>query len=129
MRRLTIRVAVDLFSQSLVMDCLAFKLDHRPIIVQPWRANNGLRGDRPFCFQAAWISHETFPEVVKESGKNGYSWKEGSKRFIRNTSPWNRNIFGNIFKCKCVILNRLKGIDHHMSLNPDADFTELKVGL
>lgn len=55
--------------------------------------------------------HDGFNDFVKQSWDTDLSWKDNSNCFKDIISQWNKDVFGDIFKRKKCILNRLQGID------------------
>ncbi|KAK7250655.1 hypothetical protein RIF29_33213 [Crotalaria pallida] len=70
---------------------------------------------RYFKFLSPWLSHPDFSQQVRLSWQHSSNWTENMDRFTDNISAWNRDIFGNIFKNKRRILNRLDGIYRSLS--------------
>lgn len=72
-------------------------------------------GSRPFRFEAAWVSHPEYLNLVEET------WQacEGScgdklTKVKEASTDFNREVFGNIFQHKRHITNRLSGIQKAM---------------
>lgn len=70
-----------------------------------------LNGTRPFRFEAAWITHPNYQQVVQQA------WNRGNHDLLRSLShtqgdsiTFNKDIFGNIFKIKNTLERRLRGI-------------------
>lgn len=109
-----------LFPNSLVTHGLLYKSDHRPIIVDLGLKVSRTLQDRLFRLQAACLSHDSFPQLVRESWTPGTNWSVGCEAFKSNAIKWNQNVFGNIFQRKRRVINRLKGIESSISRG-DAD--------
>ena len=69
---------------------------------------------KPFCFISAWLGHDGFEELVRNSWASSCSWEENISSFIAATKLWNRDISGHIQKRKDRLLRRLHGL--HRSL-------------
>ncbi|KAL7171208.1 hypothetical protein ACSBR2_035953 [Camellia fascicularis] len=72
--------------------------------------------NRPVRFEAAWLCHPTFPEVVQLSWLNkDFKLLEAINNFTQNVKTWNREVFGNIFKRKRNLLARIEGIQKNQA--------------
>lgn len=52
---------------------------------------------RPFRFQPMWLSHLSFPGVVREAWSNPPSIQYAISSFTEKATSWNRTHFGNLF--------------------------------
>ncbi|XP_074277012.1 uncharacterized protein LOC141600668 [Silene latifolia] len=81
------------FSEASVRHLPAFQSYHCPLLISP----NGFAPlssvQRPFRFQAAWMTHENFSEFIR----------------------WNEDVFGNIFRKKRELLARIEGCQRELS--------------
>jgi hypothetical protein len=88
--------------------------DHNPILMRC----GGLpiaRGTRPFRFEAAWISHSDYEQLVKDAWTRGRGLPILGLNTIREESIiFNKEVFGNIFKKKRSLENRLNCIQRTM---------------
>lgn len=80
--------------------------------------NREFHPPRPFRFQPMWLSHPTFPGVVREAWNNPPSLQQALSDFTIKANSWNQNQFGNLFHRKKRILARLKGIQESLSISP-----------
>ncbi|CAN0877256.1 LINE-1 retrotransposable element ORF2 protein [Linum grandiflorum] len=76
------------------------KSDHRPIQVFLDNSNTPIRLDRPFRFNAAWLSHEDFNRLLGDEWLSGEGLVFSLQEFKNKLIAWNKDIFGNIFKRK-----------------------------
>jgi len=87
------------------------------------------RGNRPFRFEAAWITHKDFHRFLHEK------WGRGSDllHIISNLTPqlkdWNHETFGNIFRRKKEVLARLNGIQNSQNYGYSHFLEELEKDL
>lgn len=117
------------FPNDYVLNGLMFKSDHRPVIVHLGKDSLNVCGPRPFRFQAAWLSHDSFANVVEEAWYGNADWLEGSRNFCEKVSVWNKEIFGDIFRRKQSIIRRLMGIDRTLDchIRPDLEILRSKL--
>lgn len=113
------------FPDAFVMNGLMFKSDHRPVVVNFGKEDTNGRGPRPFRFQAAWLTHNSFASVVEEAWVNNADWLEGSNKFTENVAVWNKQVFGDIFRRKRSIIRRLHGIERTLELYSRPDLVKL----
>lgn len=57
-------------------------------------------GDRPFRFEAVWMEHQEFEDVVMQNWEHNCSLPSALKKLSDKLSTWNRDTFGNIFQRK-----------------------------
>lgn len=73
------------------------------------------RGHRPFRFEAAWIGHVDYANLVSNAwNSSNHSTSVALNKVRENSIIFNKDVFGNIFKRKRHIENRLKGIQRHL---------------
>ncbi|XP_028112500.1 uncharacterized protein LOC114310648 [Camellia sinensis] len=66
---------------------------------------------RPFRFEAAWLCHPSFSDVVKKSWTNMDSnLVEAINGFTHDVKNWNKEVFGNVYKRKRNLLAQIEGI-------------------
>lgn len=64
-----------------------------------------------FKFLGPWVDHPGFKDQVQMAWQYSSSWVDNMSRLTSNLKTWNCNIFGNIFRRKQRILNKLEGIN------------------
>ncbi|XP_050259946.1 uncharacterized protein LOC126705028 [Quercus robur] len=99
--------------------------DHCPIKLC-FEKIGGVQLPRPFRFQPMWLSHLTFPEVVRDAWTNSASLHQAVSNFSSKEISWNKSQFGNLFQRKNRILARLKGIQNCLSLRLNSFLIELE---
>lgn len=72
------------------------------------------RGQHPFRFLAAWLTHSDFGGLVKDKWDRKGSWGANITSLIEAIKIWNKNVFGNITYRKYCLLNRLHGISRSL---------------
>ena len=98
------------FQDCVVMHEPFFNSDHSPLWIRLYNSQGSRPSPKPFKFIAAWLSYDSFDEVVKSSWQIGSSWKDNVSNFTEYATRWNKEVFGNIHKRKQRLINRLKGI-------------------
>lgn len=104
--------------------------DHRPILLEIGGSNNCRAQHQPlFRFQSAWLTNESFKEVVKGAWAEGRDWNTGKETFVNDAKTWNKVCFGNIFRRKERIFRRLKGIDRAIAAGSSNSFDSIQNSL
>lgn len=103
------------FPEATLRHLHHFHSDHTPILLQTSGASPSGIGRRPFRFQAAWLDHKDFAQLVQDSwvGGNVITQKLGS--LAQALQRWNKTVFGNVFQRKRRLLRRLEGIQRAMA--------------
>ncbi|XP_029148790.1 uncharacterized protein [Arachis hypogaea] len=99
--------------------------DHHPILVRlkPERLD---LGDKPFRFEIIWRTHHSFKDFLNSAWKWDFPLSMAIKDIIEKLQKWNKDVFGNLFRRKRRILNRIAGIQnaHSYGCNPFLDDLE-----
>ena len=103
--------------------------DHTPILISLFRGLGVVRGDRPFRFQAAWLSHEGFEGVLKEAWKSDTPLYPLLGQVPSMLSSWNREVFGNLFFKKRNLWARIEGVQRKISQRPLSHLLSLDANL
>lgn len=69
-----------------------------------------MRGSRPFWFEAAWINHLIYMDVVSNAWSKESNPTSALQRVQEDSIIFNRDVFRNIRKRKQSLENRIKGI-------------------
>nr|ABN06088.1 RNA-directed DNA polymerase; Ribonuclease H, putative [Medicago truncatula] len=73
------------------------------------------RGPRPFHFEAAWIDHESYSDLVVNAWNSSNHNPTVALNKVREHSIiFNQEVFGNIFKRKRQVERRSKGIQIYL---------------
>lgn len=92
------------FNQTHIKHLPAVQLDHCPIFISP----NGFAplqvSSRPLRFQATLMSHENFKAFLHDNWKKELPLVPGLAKLSTDLQKWNKEIFGNIFQQKRVLL-------------------------
>ncbi|KAL4313838.1 hypothetical protein AHAS_Ahas15G0025100 [Arachis hypogaea] len=83
--------------------------DHHPLLVN---LTPGMRllGERPFRFEVMWKTHPSFNEFIEKTWTNDTPLPRALESLTEALKSWNLEVFGNVFRKKRTILNRLAGI-------------------
>jgi len=102
------------FPETFVEILCRLHSDHNPILLR----FGGLplaRGPRPFRFEAAWIDHEEYANLVDKAWNSSNHNTITSLSKVRDNSIiFNHEVFGNIFRRKQRVVNRLKGVQKYL---------------
>ncbi|XP_013739955.2 uncharacterized protein LOC106442870 [Brassica napus] len=106
--------------QEAVVSHLPFLAsDHTPLYVQlePVRKANPRR--RPFRFEAAWLKHDWFKELLVSSWNGEMSTPEALVSLKEKLKKWNKEIFGDVSMRKEKLLGEIKEIQEELESNPN----------
>lgn len=92
-------------------------LDHWPIQLEA--SFIGTPKDKPFRFENVWLTHPDFisnigrwwVEDIPIQGMNMFLLQQRLKHIKHRLKDWNKNEFGNIFKAKKEVEQKLQGIN------------------
>ncbi|KAL2923360.1 Protein MON2, partial [Bienertia sinuspersici] len=88
------------FTNASIKVLPAIQSDHCPLFISP----NGFAPlnsiNKPFRFQAAWLTHEKFQEFVQSKWSNQVPLIPFLSKFSKDRQEWNKNVFHNIFQKK-----------------------------
>ncbi|KAJ7949855.1 reverse transcriptase [Quillaja saponaria] len=112
----------EAFSQHLPRT----RSDHYPVLLNVSGIAPSTAFNKPFRFEACWLSHLQFSDMVKNFWGSSSELLPGLlDSFASNLKIWNNDVFGNIFLRKRRILARLKGIQKALCLNSNPYFSNL----
>lgn len=93
--------------------------DHAPLYVQLSPEAGGNPGRRPFRFEAAWLKHEGFKELLLASWNGNINTPEALNGLRKTLSKWNKEVFGDVQKRKEKLMREIKEVqdmlDHNQS--------------
>ncbi|XP_021775573.1 uncharacterized protein LOC110739421 [Chenopodium quinoa] len=114
------------FPNASVKHLPAIQSDHTPILIAP----NGFAPiadiNRPFRFQAAWMTHENFRDFVESKWKKDAPLMPQLHSMAEELQQWNKTIFHNIFKKKRNLLARIAGVQRALALQKARDLIKLE---
>ncbi|KAG7579386.1 Ribonuclease H domain [Arabidopsis thaliana x Arabidopsis arenosa] len=93
--------------------------DHAPLYVHLSPEADGNPGSRPFRFEAAWLKHEGFKELLLTSWNGNINTPESLNGLRKTLSKWNKEVFGDVQKRKEKLMREIKEVqdmlDHNQS--------------
>ena len=99
----------EFYLEANVTHLARINSDHYPLVLN-LNPNMGNASDRPFRFQSIWLNHEEFPTVVKAAWEGQDVRLKGAiLDFMVKAWRWNKEVFGNVFAKKKLIMARLLG--------------------
>jgi len=102
------------FPEAFVKVLSKLHFDHNPFLLR-FVGLPLARGPKPFCFKAAWIDHNDYADLVKQSLNSFNNNTITALQNVRDKSIiFNKEVFGSIFKRKKHVENRLKGVQNYL---------------
>lgn len=81
------------FKEAHVMHLNWFKSDHRPILLKMEGDHKDNFAPHHFRFLAAWVTENSFKDLVKNNWKNDEIWPEAIASLIGKIKDWNNDVF------------------------------------
>lgn len=88
--------------------------DHAPLYVQLTPEVLGSPKRRPFRFEAAWLSHSGFKELLQSSWQRDTTTPEALKQLERTLRKWNKEVFGDIKLRKEKLMHEIQTVQDHL---------------
>lgn len=88
------------FSEANMHHLPFYKSDHRPLFVKMEVVPRPNRRRRPFRFEAAWLTHESFPNFLHGHWSRLTDWTTQVQNLQGALKEWNTHTFGDILKEK-----------------------------
>ena len=108
--------------QEAVVSHLPFLAsDHAPVYVQLEPEQRGNPRRRPFRFEAAWLKHDGFKELLSTSWNRELSTPEALVALKVKLKKWNKEIFGDVRKRKEKLLGDIKEVQEELERNLNDD--------
>ncbi|MCH80273.1 RNA-directed DNA polymerase (Reverse transcriptase) [Trifolium medium] len=114
------------FPEATVEHLVRKHSDHNPIFL---RCSNAMvcREGRPFRFQAAWFTHNAYPNLVKNIwARDRSNIVQCLQNVAHESTIFNREVFGNIFARKKEVEARLRGIQRALENIDSANLMRLQ---
>ncbi|GAU18899.1 hypothetical protein TSUD_228890 [Trifolium subterraneum] len=97
------------FLEAFIEILCRFHSDHNPLLLR-FGGLPIVRGPRPFRFEAAWIDHDDYADVVDRAWHSAnHNTVLALNKVKENSITFNHEVFGNIFQRKKHIEKRLQG--------------------
>ncbi|XP_074298293.1 uncharacterized protein LOC141629143 [Silene latifolia] len=105
------------FEEAMVRHLPAFSSDNCPLFISP----NGIAPlsavNRPFRFQACWLTHEDFKNFIDTNWPSKGIFPTRLGELSHKLQTWNEEVFGNIFCKKEELMARIKGCQRELSIS------------
>lgn len=103
------------FPDGHVIHCSHGYSDHCPILLSTSSKAAKRLGDRPFRFQAAWLTHRHFKQLVQSNWSHEGDFQQQLVEFAQRVKQWNKEVFGNITQRKNRLRARLAGVQRSLA--------------
>jgi len=104
-----------LFEEAGVHHLLQNQSDHCPILIAPYGFISLKHTLKPFRFQAAWFTHDSFKNYLQENWRRDSPLYPQLLHFSDELIKWNREVFGNLFYRKKQLWSRIEGIQQKLA--------------
>ncbi|XP_022545617.1 uncharacterized protein LOC106417265 [Brassica napus] len=84
--------------------------DHAPLYLQITPETQGNACRRPFRFEAAWLKHSEFQDMLTASWDREIGTREPLERLGVKLRKWNKEVFGSVQKRKEMLVVEIKEI-------------------
>ena len=98
--------------------------DHAPLYVQLSPECQGNASRRPFRFEAAWLKHPSFKDLLASSWKNDINTRAALKDLRYKLKKWNREVFGDVQVRKDKLLKVIKVTQSLVDQQPSNELLE-----
>nr|KYP65965.1 Putative ribonuclease H protein At1g65750 family [Cajanus cajan] len=114
------------FPEAVLTHLNPLKSYHVPILLK-LSSNGYMRcSRRPFRFEAAWLTHASFQELLKKEWTTNARWNMRINNIQQAFTKWNKSVFGNVFLTKRRLLRRLQGIASKLFSGPNKFLEKLQ---
>ncbi|OMO68562.1 reverse transcriptase [Corchorus capsularis] len=107
------------FSDAIVRNLPRAHSDHCPVAISVYGLLSRNPLTRPFRFEAAWQSHDSFPLVLSDAWNSAESLNHSLSHLREALGIWNKNTFGNIHRRKRLLMARLGGVQRALETRPN----------
>ncbi|CAA7037252.1 unnamed protein product [Microthlaspi erraticum] len=91
--------------------------DHAPLYVQLSPTVRGNAKRRPFRFEAAWLKHEGFQQLLTASWRGERSTPQALDSLRMTLKKWNREVFGDVQRRKEKLLSEIQHVQDSLENN------------
>lgn len=92
--------------------------DHAPLYLQLSPEVKGNPARRPFRFEAAWLKHESFKELLTHFWQSNMTTPEALNGLRMKLKKWNREVFGDVNRRKEMLTNEIKTVQDLLDNSP-----------
>ena len=103
-----------MFESTSVIHLPKLHSDHSPLLVK-LQVPQAIPQHPPFRFQAAWLTHPNFDDVIRRNWKESIPFSQNISRLTTALYDWNNDKFGNVFKRKRNLWARLGGVQRKLT--------------
>ena len=109
----------EFYLETNVTHLAKINSDHCPLVLN-LNPNMGNASDRPFRFQSIWLNHKEFPTVVMVAWEGQDVRLKGAiSNFMVKAQRWNKEVFGNVFAKKKLVMAKLLGTQKALASCPN----------
>ncbi|XP_074289227.1 uncharacterized protein LOC141614378 [Silene latifolia] len=118
-----------MFEDAMVRHLPAFQSDHCPLFISPngFVPLNSL--NRPFRFQACWMTHGKFKNFIEDSWPSEGSFLSRLDLLSKKLQTWNSDVFGDIFRRKRSLIARIGGCQRELAIARQGKLIKLEAKL
>lgn len=113
------------FPEAVAENLVRLHSDHTPVLVR-CGGFPGIRGVRPFRFEAAWISHSDYEQVVSEAWELGTSLATKLQSMQEHSLIFNKDVFGHIMHRKRHLEAHILGLQRKLEVVDSASLAILQ---
>ncbi|XP_075475200.1 uncharacterized protein LOC142505939 [Primulina tabacum] len=114
-----------MFPEANVIHQSIIQSDHAPLLIKLFdKKQLGCKGG--FRFQAAWLTHEDFPNVIREEWDTNEPLEDNVVKTANVLPIWNRTTFGDIYRNKRRLIARIEGIQKILNIRPNRGLIKLE---
>ncbi|KAG7559018.1 Reverse transcriptase zinc-binding domain [Arabidopsis thaliana x Arabidopsis arenosa] len=106
------------WQEATVMHLPFLSSDHAPLYVQLSPEVQSDPKRRPFRFEAAWLKHSGFKDLLTASWKRDISTAAALVSLKDTLRRWNREVFGDVMKRKEKLLVEIKTVQDNLEVTP-----------
>lgn len=110
----------------MVFHCSHAYSDHSHILLKTKGKARVRLGERPFRFEAAWLTHARFKEFAANNWPKEGQLTERLEIFGRSLKQWNKSVFGHIIWRKKRLRARLDGVQRRPAIHPTTAMLKLE---
>lgn len=89
--------------------------DHHPILIKLYEDNQIYR-ERPFCFENAWIMHESYQGMLQDVWRDDQTFTHNLKNVVDGIHSWKFETFDQIKRTKRLLIRRLEGVQNNLQM-------------
>ncbi|XP_020238991.1 uncharacterized protein LOC109818021 [Cajanus cajan] len=77
-----------MFPDAFLTHLNPLKSDHAPILLKLLATGHRRRGSKPFRFEAAWLTHESFPAFLQQEWNTHQDWNNRIDHNVKSLLEW-----------------------------------------